>query len=130
MRWHRSNPIRFELEKRLLAQCHPGVKMIIKNGRVKILKRIKTRKNTYHVEARCPKDFPYSPIKVFVREPRLKESSPHRYSESQLCLHGPGDVGPETTAKVYLDWAVQWIRIYERWLDGKPWPETNKGLTI
>ena len=126
MRWHESKPIRFELEKRLLGQFHPGVKMIIKNGRVNILKRLKTHKDIYIIEARYPNNFPYSALDIFVLEPRLKGSPPHRYSESRLCLHDSNGVGPETTAKVYLDWAVQWINIYERWLDGEPWPKTNR----
>ncbi|MHC4728284.1 MAG: hypothetical protein ACYS17_13770 [Planctomycetota bacterium] len=102
-----------------------GVKIVIKNRKMRVLKKFRTRKDTYLIEAVFPDRFPYSPMEVFVRQPRLKKSPPHQYSKGQLCLHESGGVGPETTAKVYIDWAIQWIRLYERWLGGKSWPPTN-----
>jgi len=127
MKWYESNPARFEMEKRLLARFHPGVKIIKKSGKMHVLKKFRTRKDTYLLDAIFPDRFPYSSVQVFVRQPRLKKSPPHQFSGGQICLHGSRDVGPETTAKVYLDWAVQWIKTYERWLDGETWPPTNYG---
>ena len=127
MRWYKANPTRFEMEKMLLAKHHPGVKLIIEHGKVRVLKRFRTRKDIYHIEGIFPDKFPYAPLRVFVRKPALRKSPPHRYGGGQLCLHGSRDIGPETTAKVYLDWAVQWLKIYEKWLKGKPWPDTNYG---
>ena len=125
MKWYTSNPARFEMEKHLLSRHHPGVKIIIKGGRMRVLKQLKTQQNTYSIEGEFPSNFPYSPMKVYICSPKLKKSPPHRYSGGRLCLHGPNDVGAETSAKVYLDWAAQWIRTYERWLTGKPWPSKN-----
>ena len=125
MKWYTNNPVRFEMEKHLLGRHHPGVKIIIKDGRTQVLKQLKTHQDTYLIEGEFPNNFPYSPMKVYIRNPVLKGSPPHQYNGDLLCLHGPNDVGPETTAKVYLDWAIQWIRTYERWLNGEVWPPKN-----
>ncbi len=124
MEWYKSNPVRFEMEKRLLARFHPGVKIIIEKGEMRVIMKFRARKATYFIEGFFPRDFPNSPLDVYVREPRLK-SSPHQYSRGRLCLHDDDDVGPETTAKIYMDWTKQWIATYERWLEGIPWPKTN-----
>ncbi len=127
MKWYKSNPQRFEIEKKLLAQHHPGVKIVIKGSKMSVFKGFATSRDSYLIEGVFPSQYPYSPMKVFIREPRLKKSPPHQYGRGQLCLYGTSDVRPETTAKVYLDWSEQWIRNYERWLEGKPWPNTNRG---
>jgi len=125
VKWYELDPVRMEIEKRLLAQHHPGGKLIIRNGQVRFKKNIRGRKNTYCVEAIFSDRYPYSPMEVYIRQPSLDESCPHRFSGSHLCLHDSGDVGPETTAKIYLDGTIQWIKTYEKWLDGIPWPKTN-----
>jgi hypothetical protein len=127
MKWYQSNPVRFEIEKRLLAKYHPGSRIIIENGEMKVQKRFLGSKWQYFIEGIFSDRHPYSSMKFYIKEPRLKNSPPHRYSGSELCLHGSDDIGPETTAKVYMDWAIQWIQTYERWLDGEDWPDTNKG---
>ncbi len=129
MKWYESNPERFEIEKRLLARHHRGSTLIIQGGEVKLAKRVTTQRGTYDVEGVFADGHPYTPMCFFIRYPRLRGSPPHRYDDGRLCLHEPGQAGPETTAKVYLDWTIQWIRIYERWLDGTPWPETNAGCS-
>jgi len=127
MKWYKSNPERLAIEKRLLAQYYPGSKLIIKHGEMKVVKRLITLKNTYLIEGVFEDNHPYAAMRFYVRQPRLKNLPKHMYSTKELCLHDPDDVGPETTAKVYLDWAIQWIHFYERWLDGEEWPETNYG---
>jgi len=126
MKWYESNPIRFEIEKRLLAKAHPGCRLVIKDGRMKLQKTLQLRKNCYQIEGIFSDNYPYSHMRFFVFSPPLKNSPPHRYGDGELCTHGSSDVSSETTAKVYLDWAIQWLQTYERWLDGEPWPETNK----
>lgn len=125
MIWFKDNPQRFEVEKKLLAWFHPGVKIIIKDGQMSVFKKFTTYKNSYLIKAKYSDRHPYSPMEVSIREPHLEKTPPHQYEEGRLCLHGTSDVGPETTAKVYLDWTEQWIRNYERWLEDKPWPRTN-----
>ena len=127
MKWYKQDPLRFEVEKRLLARHYPGAKLVIKGGAASIHLRIVTKKDTYHLEAVFGSRHPYSSMAVYVHRPRLKGNPPHRYPSKSLCLNGSRDVGPETTAKVYLDWAVQWINAYEQWRAGKPWPKTNRG---
>ncbi len=125
MKWFQSNPARFEMEKRLLARSHRGVKIVIESGKMRVVMGLRTRRAEYLIEAIFPRNFPYSAMEVYVRKPRL-QSPPHLYGEDRLCLHDDDEVGPETTAKIYLDWTKQWIATYERWLDGEPWPETNR----
>lgn len=127
MKWHELNPSRLAIEKRLLAQYHSGAKIIIKGGKMRVIKQIVTSRNTYLIEAIFADRHPYSPMQVYIREPRLKKKPEHMYSGGQLCLHKSNEVGPGTTAKVYLDWTVQWILTYERWLEGGKWPKTNRG---
>ena len=127
MKWYEQNPARFEIEKRLLARHHHGAIIVIKNGRVRVLKKVVGRKDTYSVEAIFSNQHPYSAMEVYIRCPRIKGNPPHMYSKERLCLHDTGDVGPETTAKIYLDWTVQWVMTYEGWRDGKSWPRTNRG---
>jgi len=117
MKWYQSNPARLEMEKGLLGRSHPGVKLVIKNGKMRVVTELRTGKAQYLIEAIFPNNFPYSAMEVYVREPRL-ESPPHVYGENRLCLHECNDIGPETTAKIYLDWTKQWIATYEKWLDG------------
>ncbi len=126
MKWYQRDPGRYAIEKRLLAKFHRGAKIKIEGGKMSVFKKVVGRKDTYLVETIFSSQHPYSPMQVHVRQPCLKRSSPHKFFGSHICIHGTNDVGPETTAKVYLDWAVQWIKTYENWLDGKPWPETNR----
>ncbi len=125
MKWYQSNPARFEIEKKLLSRHHPGTRLVIKDGKVKLTKQIRTNRNTYLIEGQFPKDYPYSPLSVKVLKPKLHKKVPHIYRDGELCLHGSGDVGSETTAKIILDWTVQWLLTYERWLDSQSWSKTN-----
>ena len=127
MKWYQVNLARFEIEKKLLARHHPGVKIVIKDGKVKLTKQIRTNRDTYLIEGRFPKNYPYSPLNITVLKPKLHTKVPHIYCDGELCLHGSGDAGPETTAKIILDWTVQWLKTYERWLDDQSWPTTNHG---
>jgi hypothetical protein len=127
MKWYELNPERMAIEKRLLAEHHRGVVLTIKHGRMHVIKPIRGRYSTYTVQGTFADEHPYAPMQFVVVKPPLRGTPPHRFMGGQLCLHGPGDVGPETTAKIYVDWAEQWIQTYEDWLDGKPWPPTNRG---
>ena len=126
MKWYRSDPERFAVEKMLLARHHPGVKIVIKDGEMSVFKKLATPRNNYLIKAKFSDRHPYSPMEVYIVEPCLRNTPPHQYSEGRLCLHGNSNVGSETTAKVYLDWAEQWIHIYERWLKTHRWPQTNR----
>ena len=125
MKWYKLNPYRFEMEKVILKKKKKGAKIEIEDGVVQVTKFFKTGRHKYLIRGMFPDMFPYSPLQVFIDKPALKKSPPHLYKEGCLCLHGPDDVGPQTTAKVYLDWAEQWILTYERWLREIPWPKTN-----
>ncbi|MGC9454942.1 MAG: hypothetical protein ACP5HU_08750 [Phycisphaerae bacterium] len=122
MAWDKKRPERFALEKRLLGQFHPGVKLIKKGGKWRIIKRYQGRKGTYEAELVYPRNFPYGQVKAYLIRPRAKRSAPHYFANSRwLCLNEPEDVGVETTGKVYVDWFVKWVKKYERWLETGRW---------
>lgn len=126
MKWFEVNPLRFELEKRLLGLHHPGCKLIKQNGQFSVLVWIQTNKRCYEVRGTFPDRFPNRPMLVQIEKPKIKDHPPHFFSEfGGLCIYGSNDYGPETTAKVYLDWAKQWIQCYENWQDTGSWPKTN-----
>jgi len=114
------------MEKRLLAENHGGSRIIIENGTVRVEFTFATCRDNYEMVAYFPKNYPYDPMQVFVKSPTL-ESPPHRYTNGRLCLHGDNDFDAGTTAKVYIDWAKQWILTYEKWLATGEWPVGNKG---
>ena len=120
MSWYIRDPGRFELEKRLLRQFHPDVKLVKKKGLLRIHKHVRGSKATYVGELIYPKRFPYSEIEPYLLSPKIRRS-PHEFSDGQLCLHHSEDVGPETTGKVFCDWFVQWVRHYEKWLRTGHW---------
>ena len=128
-KWYERDPARFEIGKRLLAQFHPGMKLVIQKGILRFRKQVVTARNTYQVEGIFGASHPYDPMAIFIRHPPLKQNPPHRFSGGRICLHGQGDIGPETTAKMYLDWTIQWLKTYEAWLAGKSWPKTNRSCT-
>lgn len=125
MQWYQLDNKRFELEKELLRRYYPGSKIIIEHGIARVEKALISRQDVYLLKGIYPSTFPYSPMHVYIDSPDLEKTPPHLFNEGRLCLHGPNDVGPQTSAKIYLDWAKQWILIYERWLRGVPWPKTN-----
>lgn len=126
MKWYTDDPIRFEMEKRLIAKKHKSIRMVIEDSKVRVELIIIASHSSYVLAGFFPDDFPYSPMRFYVRSPKLKKNTPHIYMNGMLCLHGEDDVGPETTAKVYIDWAKQWIEAYEKWLDTGEWSRTNK----
>lgn len=128
VKWFEMNPTRFEMERRLLGQYYRGCKIVKKKGKIRVLIRYRARRDNYVVEGVFPNRFPYSPMDVYILTPSIKKEPPHYFGSGRLCLHNSGDVSPETTAIVYLDWAKQWIELYERWLNGKTWPKTNRRL--
>lgn len=130
MRWYELDPDRFEVEMALLAQHHPGTKIIKENSRIRAEKWYRTRQSNYLIKAVFSDRHPYEPMEVSIEKPRIKGRPPHYFSNGLLCLHHFSEGRAQTTAKVYLDWTVQWIKCYEKWLNTREWPETNKGIRI
>jgi hypothetical protein len=126
MKWYEVNPLRLELEKRLLRQHHPGFRLIKENGRWRVEIKIRTPKRLYHLKGIFPDRFPNSPMTVHIENPKIRDCPPHYFSrEGGLCIYGHSNYGPETTAKVYLDWSKQWLKCYEHWQDTGIWPKNN-----
>lgn len=126
MKWYENDPLRFELEKRLLGLHHPGCKLIKQNGQFSVLLQIQTHKQCYTVRGIFPDRFPYAPMQVQIIKPEINDGPPHYFhSNGVLCLYGGADYGPETTAKVFIDWAKQWFQCYENWQETGLWPINN-----
>lgn len=126
MKWYELDVDRFELEKILLRQHHPGCKLIKCDGKYSVELQIRTNKRCYQLRGIYPDQFPNDPMRVQIKSPKLEDCPPHYFSyNGGLCIYGTGNYGPETTAKVYIDWAKQWIKRYEYWQETRIWPETN-----
>lgn len=122
MRWDEKRPERFALERQLLSKFHPGCKLVKKRDQWRVRKRHRGRRDSYEVELVLPKNFPYGMAKAYLLRPRIKKA-PHYFPDMGhwLCLNEREDVTVETTIKVYLDWFVQWVGKYERWLKTGKW---------
>jgi len=120
MKWYEKDPARFVLEKMLLSQFHPDIKLVKEKGLLHIHKTVRGQNGLYKGKLTYPRNFPYQTIRPYVMSPKIRKS-PHRFSSGMLCLHEPDDVGPQTTGKVFCDWFVQWIHSYERWLKTGKW---------
>ena len=126
MTWYQRDPKRFEIEKHILRQRHPGVKLVIKNGKVSVFKKYTTRRQSYLIEGKFPKNYPFLPLAVFIVEPPLKKAPPHQFRDKRLCLHRYNEQTAQLSCSIFLDWAVQWLNNYEKWLEGNKWPANNK----
>lgn len=127
MKWFEVNPLRFELEKRLLGLHHPGCKLIKQNGQFSVLVQVQTNKRSYVVRGIFPDRFPIEPMQVQIEKPEITDNPPHYFHcNGRLCLYGSSNCGIETTAKVYIDWSKQWIQCYEDWQKTGHWPITNR----
>jgi hypothetical protein len=124
MSWDIRYPERFGLEKLLLGRSYPNVKLVKKNGRWRIYITVRTRRNVYVGELIYPEGFPWAHIEPWLLHPKVG-NCPHRFSNGMLCFYEPGDVGPETTGKVFCDWFVEWVRHYEHWLETGNWDELH-----
>jgi hypothetical protein len=125
MKWYEVNPTRFEFEKMLLRQHHPGCKLIKEYGQFSVHVQVRTYKRCYHLKGIFPDSFPNSPMTVQIESPKIKDGPPHYFTDGGLCIYGSRNYGPETTAKVYIDWAKQWIKCYENWQETGRWPRNN-----
>jgi hypothetical protein len=120
MAWFDSHPDRLAIEKRLLKQHYPGVALVKKDGLLRIWISIRGRSAVYRCELVYPPRFPFQPMHVYIREPRVR-SRFHQFKDGSPCLHRHGDVGPETTAVVYIRWLEEWIRRYEESCRTRKW---------
>jgi len=78
--------------------------------------------NSYFVVA----EFPYtygdgSRIIVFLPEEKLLSGTPHVYSDDEICLEH-NNFTPKTDAISVLGWTIEWLGLYEEFLEtGKGW---------
>ena len=68
----------------------------------------------------------YTPYKtkVFIMEPQILKSAPHRYSDQSLCLYHPNDKSyrPDLLiADTLIPWTCEWLFFYNIWLEEGVW---------
>lgn len=127
MTWYERDPQRFLAERQLLKHFYPNARMFRKGKTISALLSVVGQKRCYLVRIDYPSDFPLSPPVAFPVDPVIR-GTPHQYSKGRFCLHSTSEVGPQTTGKVMLDWALGWYEAYEEWLsNGKvKWTRTNR----
>ncbi|NBI07538.1 hypothetical protein D3Z33_11820 [Senegalia massiliensis] len=62
--------------------------------------------------------------KVYVLEPEILDSAPHRYSDNSLCLYYPDDLSFDqysVIADTIIPWTIEWLYFYEIWLEDNVW---------
>lgn len=120
MAWYDQHRERFALEARLLKRAYPEAKLVKKGGLMRVWLRIRGRLRVYESELIYPLRFPFEPMKAYMLSPRI-DSKFHQFNDGRLCLHEPEDVGPQTTAIVYIGWLNGWIDRYEKSLRTGKW---------
>ena len=93
-----------------------------KEGGVIVLVALQTTQHVYTLGIIFPDDYPNSMPKVFVRKPIL-ESSPHRYSNNQICYLHPHMWNPGRHGLTFvIARAAKWLNKYEIYLARGQWP--------
>lgn len=62
--------------------------------------------------------------KVYVLEPEILSGSPHRYSDTSLCLFHPNDRSYSfdmLLSDTIIPWTSEWLYFYEIWLKDGVW---------
>lgn len=118
--WYERDPERWALERRLLRQTYPGVKLVKKEGVMHVLIALGGNQAHYYCELIYPKQFPFEPMDVFIRNPVVK-SQFHQFRDGQPCLLHSDDIGVNTTAVVYISWLREWLKRFEESLVTGMW---------
>jgi hypothetical protein len=122
MSWHERDPVRFALEAALLGHHYAGIQLVKQEGLWRIRMAVASPTSTYLLELIYPPRFPLAPVQAFMTSPDIR-GAPHVIGDNLLCMYHKEDIGPETTGKVYTDWAVEWIKRYEKWRQTKVWDD-------
>lgn len=125
MKWYEAKPKRLTLEITAIKQVYPSAKAIIEKGRLIVFLNVQGEKTVYLLKVVYPIDFPYDEPKAYVFKPRIKDA-PHRWRDGSLCFEGDAEP-PNLSGRIVLDWSVNWLKVFENWLDGKDWPDRIRG---
>ena len=125
MKWYEAKIDRFLKERMIIKEFYPTAKMDIKNGHLIALLTVQARKDSYLLEIVYPTGFPYEEPKAYIRKPRIRNAK-HRWKDGSLCVEGKAEP-PILSGKIVIDWSINWIKAYEDWLDGIPWPDYVRG---
>jgi len=125
MKWYEEKPRRLEKEVSLIRKIYPYARISIVKGYLVVKLRVVGRKTRYLLRVVYPRDFPYEEPKAYIDQPQI-EYAKHRWNDGSLCIEGDAEP-PALSGKIVMDWAINWIRAFEHWLDTDNWPERIRG---
>lgn len=117
--WYQRYPSRWILEARMLRESYPRARLVNKDGLMRVWLLVRGKKRLYLCELIYPHNFPYVGMTGNILSPEIR-SKIHRFRDGSICLYEPKDVGPETTAVIYVRWFQDWIKNHENGWKGVP----------
>lgn len=130
MYWWQKNAGRLLKEREVMGKAFPAARLV-KCASGSLAWDVPIRSNfgaLYRVSIVYPENFPASYPLAYVVEPKIKQGTPHIYSDNHLCLFNQSD-RPEksytskTTAATISSWVAAWVFSYEVWTRTGKWPE-------
>jgi ubiquitin-protein ligase len=69
-----------------------------------------------------PSDYPYSPPRLFVEQPRIRGSSPHLHPDGSLCVYKTAWDAARSTVASVIPLVSAWLVMYLAWMQtGETW---------
>jgi len=128
--WHKVKHTLLRRERQTVGRHYPNLSMHnAGDGSLYWQGMVKTwTGNEYEVRLSYPSNFPYSPLRAYVVNPKIEES-PHTYPDGQLELFAKDEKywEPHTTAATVASWVSLWLHCYEVWIEMGHWPESDDG---
>ena len=131
MAWYERFPGRLLKEKEIMSDSFPYARLTkLRSGLLAWnITLTSNRGNHYRTLIVYPAVFPSSYPLAYILEPRIKNGTPHIYSDGHLCLFNAGDrpeksyIPEKTTAATITAWVSAWIFTYENYLRTGRWIE-------
>jgi len=126
--WFESKPVRLEIELELMRRHHPQARLLLRNKKLIVFKRVRGRQQVYTFRIEFADDHPYSCPRAYAIEPETVRGTPHNIPShsNRLCLFPPSMAGPHLSGKVILDWVEAWTMDYEQYRETGRWPERHR----
>lgn len=116
------NPQRFKEERQLLRRVYPECKFVKLEGQLRVRAIITHSGTHYEAELVYPRNFPWDPIRAYIRDPIISDA-PHLWGNDELCLDHGEHITPQTTGVQIMDWVIEWVNAYERYQRTGDWPD-------
>lgn len=128
MQWYESDhgQQRLRLEVTLVHDAFPQMQLIDRHdGRlawIGVIGPNELTRDRYSVLCTYPRAYMTGRVPVVeILEPTIRSDSPHRFNDGSLCIEH-GDFGARDPITDVLGWTMQWLTMYENWLQtGDEW---------